>query len=69
MPLDPSKIKARREALGLSQAQAAERAGMRQPNWARVESGGRTDPELSTALRVAAALRWPLTRLLAKEQS
>lgn len=65
MPLDPTKIKARRERLGLSQREAAERAGMPQPHWARLEAGNRSDPQLSTAEAVAKALRCSLPRLLA----
>jgi predicted transcriptional regulator len=63
MPLDPDKIRARREALKLTQTQAAQRAGMPQPHWARIESGGRSDPNLSTAERVARALDCSLARL------
>jgi len=65
MPLDPAKIKARRERIGLSQREAAERAGMPQPHWARLESGGRPDPQLSTAEAVSKALKCALPRLLA----
>lgn len=65
MPLDPSKIKARRERLKLTQSAAAERAGMPQPHWARIEMGGRTDPQLSTAEAVAKALRCSIVKLLA----
>ncbi len=66
MPLDPSKIRAERERQQLTQAEAAERAGMAQPNWARLESGERSDPQLSTAERIATALRCPLAKLVAK---
>jgi len=65
MPLDPAKIKAERERRKLTQAECAERAGMPQPHWARIELGGRPDPQLSTAERVAGALRCPLAKLLA----
>lgn len=66
MPLDPDKIRARREALGLSPADAAARASMQRPNWLRIESGTRTDPNLSTAERIAKALKCALSDLLAK---
>ena len=65
MPLDPAKIKARRERLKLTQAAAAELGGMAQSHWARIETGERTDPNLSTAEHVAKALRCPLAKLLA----
>lgn len=65
MPLSPEKIRDRREALKLTQAAAAERAGMPQPHWSRIESGERPDPTLSTAERIAAALKCPLPKLLA----
>lgn len=64
MPLDPLKIKARRERLKLTQDQAAERAGMPRPHWTRIESGNRDDPTLSTAERVAKALKCSLVRIL-----
>lgn len=64
MPLDPSKIRTRREKLGLTQQQAAERAGLVQPNWAAIEAGKRLDPSLSTAERVAKALNCKLPHLL-----
>lgn len=64
MPLDAAKIKARRERLKLTQEQAAERAGMPRPHWSRIESGSRDDPNLSTAERVAKALKCPLVRIL-----
>lgn len=57
MPLSPGKIRQRRERLKLTQTEAAHRAGMPLPNWNRIEAGGHTDPRLSTAERVAAALR------------
>ena len=65
MPLDPSKIKSRREALKLSQAEAADRAGITQPQWARLESGRNADARISTIEAVARALRCALARLLA----
>jgi DNA-binding XRE family transcriptional regulator len=64
MPLDPTKLKARRERLGLTQEQAAQAAGMVREAYARIESGARTDPRLSTAQAVAKALRCPLAKLL-----
>jgi predicted transcriptional regulator len=57
MPLDPDKIRRRREALKLTVTEAARRAGMPQPNWSRIEAGEREDPRLSTAEKIAAVLR------------
>jgi transcriptional regulator with XRE-family HTH domain len=65
MPLDPVKLKARREQLKLTQTEVAAAAGMPQSAYARMESGARTDPRLSTAQAVAKALRCPLGKLLA----
>lgn len=64
MPLNPQKIKALREALKLTQAQAAKLAGMRQQAWARIENGHRSDPNLSTAERVAKALGVTLNAIM-----
>jgi HTH-type transcriptional regulator/antitoxin HipB len=48
-------VLARREELGWSQRQLAERAGMTQPGVARFEAGG-TTPTLPLLERLAAAL-------------
>jgi ribosome-binding protein aMBF1 (putative translation factor) len=48
-------VRARREEMGLSQRQVAERAGMTQPGLARFEAGG-TTPTLLLLERLAAAL-------------
>src|SRR5216684_3386494 len=48
-------VRARREELGWSQRQLAERAGMTQPGIARFEAGG-TTPTLPLLERLAAAL-------------
>jgi len=48
-------VRARREELGWSQRQLAERAGMTQPGVARFEAGG-TTPTLPLLQRLAAAL-------------
>lgn len=63
MPLSPSKIRTRREKLGLTQQQAADKAGMPRPHWARLEAGDRPDPQLSTAEKVAHALDCSLTTI------
>lgn len=64
MPLDPSKIRARRESLGLSQSQAAERAGMSASYYADLERGRWDAPKLDTVERLARALRTPIAKLL-----
>jgi HTH-type transcriptional regulator / antitoxin HipB len=53
-------IRARREELGWSQRQLAERAGMTQPGVARFEAGG-TTPTLPLLERLASALGLTLT--------
>jgi len=55
--LDPKKIVAARKALGLTQQQVADLAGMKQQNYARIESGKQTDPRISTARRIAKSLQ------------
>jgi HTH-type transcriptional regulator/antitoxin HipB len=57
-------VRARREELGLSQRQLAERAGMTQPGVARFEAGG-TTPTLPLLERLASALGLTLTISLA----
>jgi len=53
-------VRTRREELGWSQRQLAERAGMSQPGIARFEAGG-TIPTLPLLERLAAALGLTLT--------
>jgi HTH-type transcriptional regulator / antitoxin HipB len=57
-------IRARREELGWSQRQLAERAGMTQPGIARFEAGG-TTPTLPLLERLASALGLTVTISLA----
>jgi ribosome-binding protein aMBF1 (putative translation factor) len=57
-------VRARREELGLSQRQLAERARMTQPGIARFEAGG-TTPTLPLLERLAAALGLTLNVSLA----
>lgn len=53
-------VRSRREELGLSQRQLAERAGMTQPGIARFEAGG-TTPTIPILERLATALELRLT--------
>ena len=53
-------VRSRREELGLSQRQLAERAGMTQPGVARFEAGG-TTPTIPVLERLARALGLRLT--------
>jgi HTH-type transcriptional regulator / antitoxin HipB len=57
-------VRSRREELGLSQRQLAERAGMTQPGIARFEAGG-TTPTLPLLERLATALGLALNVSLA----
>jgi transcriptional regulator with XRE-family HTH domain len=58
-------IRQRRNQLGLTLADAAERAGMRSLiQWQKIESGTTRDPQVSTLLRIAKALRIKPERLL-----
>src|SRR5271155_538403 len=57
-------VRSRREELGLSQRQLAERAGMTQPGIARFEAGG-TTPTLPLLERLASALGLTLNVSLA----
>jgi HTH-type transcriptional regulator/antitoxin HipB len=60
-------VRMRREELGLSQRQLAERAGMTQPGIARFEAGG-TTPTLPLLERLATALSLTLNVSLAAER-
>jgi HTH-type transcriptional regulator/antitoxin HipB len=53
-------VRERREVLGLTQAQLAERAGLKQPAVARFEAGG-TMPTIPMLERLADALRMRLS--------
>jgi transcriptional regulator with XRE-family HTH domain len=62
--IDHIKILARRQQLGLKQAEVARRAGLTPSRWSRLESG-MYNPGPKVAPRVAKALRCPLKRLQA----
>lgn len=51
-------FRARRKSLGLTQAQAAVRAGVAVPTWIRFEAGGRCTP--ATRRSIALALGWSI---------
>jgi transcriptional regulator with XRE-family HTH domain len=54
--MDHKKLLSIRESLKLTQTQVAGRAGMSQQAYARIETGVRPDPVLSTAEKIADAL-------------
>ena len=56
MPL-PDLVRARRLALGLSQAELGAIAGMPQQTIQRLEAGGRVNPRLDTIVRLEKALK------------
>src|SRR6266704_7218834 len=60
-------VRARREELGLSQRQLAERAGMTQPGVARFEAGG-TTPTIPVLERLSTALGLQLTVALGPDE-
>lgn len=58
LKIDLKKIKARREALGLSMEQAAKAAGLSgRQTWYHIESGQRPDVAVSTLGKIAKALQ------------
>ena len=64
MPLNHDSIRLRRERLRLTQEAAADRAGIHQPHWARLEAGRVQSPRLDTLQRLAAALECEVGELL-----
>ena len=59
-------IRAARERLGLTQAEAARRCGMARQNWRRLERGA-SSPTVATLQRVAEGLGLELMIVLAGE--
>jgi transcriptional regulator with XRE-family HTH domain len=53
-----ARVRASREALGLSQELAAKRAGISQSHWSKVERGA-VDPSIGQVLRIQMALNAP----------
>jgi transcriptional regulator with XRE-family HTH domain len=65
MSLDTDKIKSLREKLGLTQEQAAERAGFKtRQAWNNIESGRQASIGLSTLDKIATALGTTAKNLL-----
>ena len=66
--LDTAKMRSLRLARGLSQQDAAARAGIRggKTRWADIETGRRVNVTLETLGRIAAALECEPSELLAK---
>lgn len=57
MPFDKDKMRTLREKLGLSQGDAAKKAGMaNQAAWQQIESGARSNPTIDTIDRIAKTL-------------
>lgn len=65
--LDIEKMKDSREKAGLTQTQAAEKAGVSRQRWNDIESGRKSNIELDTLAAIAKALRCDPCDLLAKE--
>jgi transcriptional regulator with XRE-family HTH domain len=63
MPVNPTFLKERREALGLTQQQVADKAKMKQQAYARIEGGDRINPNFQTAEKIADALGVKLDEL------
>ena len=59
----PANLKRLREAKGLTQEEAATRAGMLQYDWSRWESGERGADAADKLRRIAKALGVPLAKL------
>jgi transcriptional regulator with XRE-family HTH domain len=57
-------VKKSREALGLTQAQLAKKAGVTEAYISMLESGVRKNPSLPTLKKIARALGVPLTELV-----
>jgi transcriptional regulator with XRE-family HTH domain len=68
MPLDPAKLKSIRARLGISQTEAAHRAGIHQQAYQRIEAGRRPDPQLSTLERLAEALGVDVGELICQQK-
>lgn len=71
MPVDFAEIRRRREKIGLTQQEAAARAGWTGPNdkvrWFDLEKGKYPDPQISTLEAAARALECSVQDLLVRE--
>lgn len=56
LKLDTARMQAIRRELGLTQAQAAEKAGMTLSRWNDIETGGRSNVTIETLGHIAQAL-------------
>jgi len=63
MPLDPEKIQAALDAKKLTRADLSRLTGMAPPHVTRILSGKRNNPSLSTAEKIAAALKLTITEI------
>jgi transcriptional regulator with XRE-family HTH domain len=57
-------IRTAREKAGLTQAEVAERGGIRQKRISEIETGFSADPPLGTVAAIARGLKVPLWKLL-----
>lgn len=65
MPLDTDKIKRLREAAGLTQEEAAKRAGLRsRQHWYKIETDDGANVTLETLEKVARALKTKAKELI-----
>jgi transcriptional regulator with XRE-family HTH domain len=64
--VNTTEIKRRREAMGMTWQQAADKAGWPVQRWGDVEGGRHDDPRISTMEAVATVLRCKVDDLLRK---
>lgn len=64
MPLSPSKIIAIMEAKDISRADLARHTGIKPPHITRLLTGEAKDATISTAERLAFALKCPIAKIL-----
>ena len=58
------KLKQFRKARGLTQVTLSKKAGMKQPYYARLETGAETNPKLDALRRLAKVLKCKVSELL-----
>lgn len=61
-------IRAARDAAGWTQQEAADRAGMKQPNWCDYEHGGRV-PSVAVLRRIAKAIGCEVAELIKESRA